>query len=98
MGEELTQPRLLKPCATFSWGDLLLIFPEKVSHGHALEVSDRGRKLSSVDLPLLIPRPLSRIGSGGECLCEWWEAVSTDLHLPGRTALADGRHIHFPSS
>jgi hypothetical protein len=64
MSEKLTQPRLLELCASLPWGDFLLIPPEKVSNGHAFEVSDCSRKFSSVDLPLLIPRPFSGISSG----------------------------------
>jgi hypothetical protein len=64
MAEKLTQPRLIELRTSPPWGDFLLIPPEEVSNGYAFEVSDCGRKLSSVDLPFLIPRPFSGISSG----------------------------------
>jgi hypothetical protein len=64
MTEKLTQPRLLKLCASLPWCDFLLIPPEKIGNGHTLEVSNPDRKLSSVDLPFLIPRPFSGVSFG----------------------------------
>ncbi len=92
VAEELAEPRPLELSTPLLRSNLMLILLEKVSNGHSFEVSYCGRKLSAVDLPLLIPCPFSDIGSGGECLCNRREAFSAHLNLPGRASLADGRH------